>query len=168
MRRRLARPTRHRPGLRPSWRPCRRVLPAAGGRDVRVDFSWSPGAGLVLVDWGTVFQYWIDDSPRLFDIVLPREQSGVSPHGVSQHSLVCIHLIRAGMPGPQHLRRLAAVLFPRGNDIRADGDLDGGTDPEAAVIGREIEAVKHGGGLTEPNHNLRRCHRQALSRPDVE
>src|SRR5437879_10848890 len=95
MRRPLERPNRHRPALRSSWRLQRGVLPAAGGRNARVDLFWSPGARLIFVDRRASLQDWIDDSPRLFDVVLPGEQGGVALHGVSQHSLVRIHLLRA-------------------------------------------------------------------------
>src|SRR2546430_11876168 len=75
-----------------SWRLHRRVLPAAGGRDFRVDLVWPPGAWLVFVDGGGVLQHRIDDSPRLFDVVLPSEQRRSEEHTSelqSQSNLVC-------------------------------------------------------------------------------
>src|SRR6266480_3769970 len=151
-----------------SWRLHRRVLPAAGGRDFRVDLVWPPGAWLVFVDGGGVLQHRIDDSPRLFDVVLPSEQRGVSLHGVSEDSLVRVHLIGAGELSPQHFGALAARLLPRRDDVRADGDRDVGTDPQPAVIRLEVEAVKHRGRPAESDDDLRARHGQALSGSDVE
>ena len=87
--------------LDPHGTPHRRVLPAAGRRNARVDLFGSPGARLVFVDGRAGLQHRIDDSPRLFDVVLPGKQGGVSLHGVPQHPLVRVHLLRvrdAGSP----------------------------------------------------------------------
>src|SRR2546426_2670213 len=95
MQRPPARPNRRRPALRSSYMIHCWVLPASGGRDSRLDFFRSPCARLVLVDGRAGLQDWIDDSPGLFDVVLPGEQGGISVHGVAQHALVRVHLIGA-------------------------------------------------------------------------
>src|SRR4029077_19792309 len=119
-----ARPNRRRPALRSSCVFHRRVLPASGGRDSRVDFFRSPRARLVLVDGRAGLQDWIDDSPGLFDVVFTGEQRSVAVHGVAKHALVRVHLIGARELRAHHLRDLAACLLPRRDDVRADGDRD--------------------------------------------
>src|SRR5256884_1105808 len=128
----------------------------------------SPRARLVLVDGRAGLQDWIDDSTGLCDVVLPGEQGGVSVHGVAQHALVRVHLIGAREPWPRHLRGLADRFLTRRDDVRADGDRDVGTDPKAAVVRLEIEAVIHRGRLAESDDDLRARHGQALSGADVE
>src|SRR5262249_1764756 len=76
----------------------RRLMPAVGGRNPRVAFPRSPGAGLIFVDGRAGLQHGIHDPPRLFDVVLPREQRSVAVHGVSQHALVGVHLVGAWEP----------------------------------------------------------------------
>src|SRR2546425_8771361 len=144
------------------------VLPASGGRDSRLDFFRSPCARLVLVDGRAGLQDWIDDSPGLFDVVLPGEQGGIAVHGVAQHALVRVHLIGAREPCPQHLRGLADRFLPRRDDVRADGDRDVGADPKAAIVRLEIEAVIHRGRLAESDDDFGARHGQALSGADVE
>src|SRR5262249_59283010 len=60
----------------------RRIEPPTVGRDLSVGLRRSPRAGLVLVDRQIAVHDRIDDPPRLFDIVTPREPGGVPAHGV--------------------------------------------------------------------------------------
>src|SRR5215510_1413200 len=122
-------PPRDRPALRSSRRFHHRVLPAAGWRDAGVDVLRSPGAWLILVDGRASLQHGIDDSPSLFDVVLPREQGGVAVHGVAEHSLVSVHLVRARELSTHHLSGLADGLLPWRDDVRAHRDRDIRTDP---------------------------------------
>src|SRR5215471_2965017 len=70
----------------------RGVLPTSGRRDALVDLTRPPAARLVFVDRGSRLQNRVDDSPCLFNVVLTRKQRGISLHGISQHTLVRIHL----------------------------------------------------------------------------
>src|SRR4029077_10949240 len=108
--------------LRSSLQPECRVLPAARGRNSRVDLLWSPATRFVFVDGRRVLQHRIDDSPRLFDVVLSREQRGIALHAVTEDSLIRVHLVGARKPSAQHFRGLAARLIARRDDIRADGE----------------------------------------------
>src|SRR5262245_55369214 len=84
-----------------------RVGPAARGHDTLLDLGWPPRAGLVVVDRRARLQHRIDDTPRLFHVILAREQGGVALHRVTQHPLVGIHLVRVGVTGSHHLSRRA-------------------------------------------------------------
>src|SRR5262245_18947957 len=64
----------------------RRVVPAARGRYARVDLFRPPRARFVFVDRRAAFQDGIDNSPRLFDVVLSREERRVSAHRVAEHA----------------------------------------------------------------------------------
>src|SRR5215471_13710915 len=68
-------PTLHHSNLSAAHR---RVFPACGRRNSLVDFTRSPGTGLVFVDWRSGPQHRVDDAPSLFHIILPGKQGGVS------------------------------------------------------------------------------------------
>src|SRR5262245_17924147 len=123
----------------------RRVMPAAGRRDLSLDLSWSPRTRFVLVDRRAVREDRIDNPPRLFDVVLARERRGVAMHGIAEHALVRIHLVRVWKMGPDHLRGRAARLLSRRDDVRADRKRDVGVDSKPAVIRREAELTVQGG-----------------------
>ena len=62
---------------------------------------------------GAFSPHRIDDAPRLFDVVLAREQRGVALHRVAQHALVGVHLVGAGLPAREQLDPLADHLVCR-------------------------------------------------------
>src|SRR6516165_2470092 len=75
----------------------RGILPATGRYEFLVDLGRPPGIRLVFVDRRLRFHRRIDDAPRLFDVVLPGKQGGVSCHRVSQYPFIGIHLTRTGV-----------------------------------------------------------------------
>ena len=82
----------------------------------------SPGARLVLANRRVHRQHRIDDAPRLFDVVHPRKQRGVSLEGVAQDALVGGPLVRAGLPARDELGPLADHLV--GVVHRRDAERD--------------------------------------------
>src|SRR5215470_10057105 len=89
----------------------RRVFPASGRCNSLVDFTRSPGTGLVFVDWRPGLQHRVDDAPSLFHIILPGKQGGVSRHGVTEHAFVRIHLLGSGIMARQQLGLFANHLL---------------------------------------------------------
>src|ERR1700722_2081761 len=85
----------------------RRVLPAARRSNILVYFARTPAARLIIVDRRRFLQYRVHDSPRFFDIVLPRKQRAVAAYGVTEHPFIGIHLVGVRMVARGQLRLLA-------------------------------------------------------------
>ncbi len=136
--------------------------------------SWSisvlrpPGARLVFVYRRAGFHQRIDDPPRLFHVVLAREERAIAHHCVSEDALVGVHLLGVGKLGPHQLGHLAFRLLPRGDHVGADGEGEAGADPEATVVRADVHAAIDRRRPAQAHHHLRGRDRQALSRPDVE
>ena len=120
-----------------------RVAPTGLRRNFLVDLNWSPGGRLIFVDGRDLFQNRIDNSPRLFHIVLTGKQCGIAGHRVSQYSFVCIHLIRLGVTTCQHLYGLAYHLLPRRHYRHAHGDGHFRADTKPQVILRQGALTYH-------------------------
>jgi hypothetical protein len=69
----------------------------------------------------SAFQYWIDDSPCLFDIVLSGKQGRISRHSVSQDAFISIHFLRARVPAHYQFVSLADRILSRGDNVYAEG-----------------------------------------------
>src|SRR5881296_3253281 len=143
-------------------------MPASGGRDSLVDLTRTPGAFLVFVDRSAGLQHRIDDSPRLFYIILAGKQGGISRHRVAQHPLVRVHLVWTGMTAGHHLHRLAFQHLARSHDSRAYGYRHLGTDPEPQMVLRQITLPDDRWRFSKPAEDLRAGYRQALPRADIE
>src|SRR5208337_5371178 len=102
--------------------------------DPLVDLSGPPRIWLVFVDRSAGLQHRIDNTPRLFHIVLPGKQGGVSLHRIPENFLVGIHLLCAWMTAPHNLYGLSGDFFPGGSEIEAKGSGGVGIDPKPEVI----------------------------------
>src|SRR4029077_20687839 len=128
----------------------------------------SPGVRLVFIDGRALLQDRVDDSPRLFHIVLPCEQGAVASHRVAQHALVCFHLTWTGMTAGHHLHRFAFHHVARSHDSRAYRYRHLGTDPEPQIVPRKGTLPDDRWRLSKSTEDLRASHRQVLSCADVE
>src|SRR5262249_37271294 len=69
-----------------------RIVPSSGRRDM-LDFSRAPGVGGILINRCILFQHWLDNAPRFFDVVLACKQCTVSCHCCSEHAFICVHFV---------------------------------------------------------------------------
>src|SRR5207249_1520205 len=143
-------------------------MPASGRRNSLVDLTRTPGAFLVFEDRSAGLQHGIDDSPRLFHIILTGEQHGVSCHRVAQHALVRVHLVWTRMAAGHHLHCLAFQDLARSHDSRAYGYRHLGTDPEPKMVPKQITFLDDRWRLSKPAEDLRAGYRQVLSCADVK
>src|SRR6266545_6706194 len=143
-------------------------MPASGRRNSLVDLTRTPGAFLVFVDRSAGLQHGIDDSPRLFHIVLAGEQCGVSRHCVAQHAFVRVHLVWTGMAAGHHFYRLAFQHLARSHDSRAYGYRHLGADPEPQMVPEQIALPDDRWRFSKPAENLRAGYRQVLPCADIE
>src|SRR6058998_3441849 len=132
-----------------------RVMPASRRRNSLVDLTRTPGSFLVFVDRSAGLQHGIDDSPRLFHIILAGEQHGVSGHRVAQHALVRIHFVWTGMTTGHHLNRLASQHLARSHDSRAYGYRHLGTDPEPQMVLGQVTFPDDRWRFSKPAEDLR-------------
>src|SRR5262249_21460106 len=107
-----------------------RVMPASSRRNSLLDLSRPPGTFLVLVDRSAGLQHRVDDSPRLFHIILAGKQGGVSGYRVAQHALVRFHLVWTRMTAGHHLHAFAFQCLALTHDGRAHRYGHLRTDPE--------------------------------------
>src|SRR5262249_28268882 len=144
------------------------ILPAARWRDLLINLTWAPATRLVFVDRSVGLQDRIDDTPSLFDIVLPGKQGGVPVHRVTEHAFVCIHLLCAGITARQQLGLFANHLLSWIHYGQAKSSRDVGTDSESPIIGGTTARWKYDGWFPQAYDDLGTCHRQRLSSSDVE
>ena len=128
----------------------------------------SPGVRLVFKDRRARFEHRINDSPRLFYIVLACKQGRVALHGVAQQPLVGVHLLCTGLTARYHFRALANVILSRSNNIQGERERDLGTKPQPEVVPRQIESLIHRRRLLQPDNDFCTRHGKAFSSPDIE
>src|SRR4029450_12785322 len=145
-----------------------RVFPASGRCNSLVDFTRSPGTGLVFVDWRAGLQHRVDDAPGLFHIVLPGKQGGVSRHGVTEHAFVSIHLLRAGIAARQQLHLFTNHPLFRIHHRHTEGSRDVRTDAESEIVLCARAGRKDDGRLVQADDDLGARYWQRLPGPDVE
>src|SRR4029077_3574109 len=75
----------------------RRVFPASRRRYFLIDLTRAPATWLVGVDRSVGLLYRVEAAPGLFPIVLASEQGRAARHGIPEHALVGVRLLRAGM-----------------------------------------------------------------------
>src|SRR6266436_5105322 len=112
----------------------RRVFPASGRCNSLVDFTRSPGTGLVFVDWCAGLQNRVDDAPGFFHIVLPGKQGGVSGHGVAEHAFVRIRLLCTGVVARQQLHLFADHLLLLIHHRQTECSRNVRTDAESKIV----------------------------------
>src|SRR5262245_2845044 len=89
----------------------RRVFPASGRCNSLVDFTRSPGTGLVFVNRSARPQYRIDHAPGLFHIILASKQRSVSRYRVTEYAFVRIRLLSTGIMAREQLHLFADHFF---------------------------------------------------------
>src|SRR5438445_5616136 len=162
-----ARRPRRRRGPSGAAASAARAVPSADLRRRRRGLRGAPAAGLVLVRGRCGAENGLDDRPRRFDRVLPREERRVARHRISQQPLVGVHLLPVRVVHHLQLRRLGDHLLPGPLHAGADGDLHLRAQLEEDVVRvpRREPAERR---PAQRDQHLRRGRREALARPDEE
>src|SRR5262249_52018494 len=71
-----------------------RIVPTSCRRDL-FDFAWPPGMRFVWIDRRVLAQYWIDNAPCLFYVILTCKECPVTFHRSAKQSFVRFHLAGA-------------------------------------------------------------------------
>jgi hypothetical protein len=71
-----------------------RIVPAVDIYSQTIRFMRSPRTGLVWVQTCSIREDGVDNGPSGLHRVLSHEQHGISMHGISQKTLLRIHLVR--------------------------------------------------------------------------
>src|ERR1700730_4834781 len=80
-----------------------RVMPASGGQNSLINLPWTPRAFFIFKEGSAGLQRRIDDSPRLFHVILAGKQGSISRHGVAQHAFIRLYVFRTRMTAGYHL-----------------------------------------------------------------
>src|SRR6267378_582369 len=143
------------------------IAPASLGRH-SLDLTRSPGICFVLVYRSFRFQHWIDDAPRLFNVILTREQGSVSFHRSSQHPFISIHITGARRTARHHFSRLDGHLLARRQHHNPHSDCGFRTEPEPKMVLCQSTGRYQRGRFAEPANNFGARHGQTLPSSNVE
>src|SRR5438034_6718555 len=137
-----------------------RAVPPADLRRQRRGLWGAPAGGLVLVHGRRRAENGLDDRPRRFDGVLPREERRVARHRIAEEPLVGLHLLPIRVVDHVQLRRLGDHLLSRPLHAGAAGDLHLRTQLEEEVV-RNCSSVQS--DLATPTTGTSRCPRRAMA-----
>src|SRR5947208_16037742 len=144
-----------------------RAVPPADLRRQRRGLWGAPAGGLVLVHGRRRAENGLDDRPRRFDGVLPREERRVARHRIAEEPLVGVHLLPVRVVDHVQLRRLGDHLLSRPLHAGADGYLHLRTQLEKDVV-RVPRREPAEGRPAQRDQHLGRRGPEALARPDEE
>ena len=87
------------------------------------------------MNWSRIVEHWLQDPPRLFDVVFTREARGIPMNRVAQQLLISGQPGRIRMLGCEQFDRLSRHLVPGFFYLSPDRDDQIRRDAESHIVG---------------------------------
>src|SRR5262245_23014348 len=98
-----------------------RIIPTTSGREV-LCLVGSPCPRFIWKNRNLCLYRWIDDTPCLLDIIFASKQGCVSSHGITQETLIGVHVADTRQSGGNQLGAGAGSLLLGVDNICANGN----------------------------------------------